>query len=69
MKKQNPESPVIAPKEMPKKRERLSGVSLPRELKVEFRKMCIVQDIKPYNVIRDLIRDWIAKERSKYGLK
>lgn len=42
-----------------------SAVSVPKELKVEFRKICILQDIKPSDVMKKLVSNWCEKEKKK----
>lgn len=42
-----------------------SAVSVPKDLKVEFRKICIIQDLKPSDVMKKLVTNWVEKEKKK----
>lgn len=53
-------------KKIPEERKlKYSAISVPTELKVEFRKICIIQDIKPQEIVRKLLASWVEREKKK----
>lgn len=40
-------------------------IAVPSEMKTEFRKLCIVQDLKPSDVMKKILGSWIEKEKKK----
>lgn len=41
-------------------------VLLPTDLKVEFRKVCIMHDLKPSAVLQRIVATWIDKEKKRH---
>ena len=42
-----------------------SAIVVPTVLKTEFRKLCIVQDLKPHDVAKQLFENWIERNKKK----
>lgn len=42
-----------------------SAIVVPTDIKNEFRKLCVVQDLKPSDVAKRLFSNWIEKEKKK----
>lgn len=51
-------------KEIPNNKGR-SSIVVPTALKTEFRKLCIVQDLKPCDVAKQLFENWVEKQKKK----
>lgn len=51
---------------MKKYAERGTGaITLSREIKNEFRKFCLIQDLKPNEVIVEILTQWLAEQKKK----
>jgi hypothetical protein len=44
------------------------AITLSREIKNEFRKFCIVQDLKPNQVIVEIVSAWLKQQKKKITL-
>ena len=51
-------------KKKPEAKER-AAIVVPKTIKNEFRKLCVVQDLKPSAVAERLFTNWIEKEKKK----
>ncbi len=50
---------------MNKKQKDTGVITLSREIKNEFRKFCLIQDLRPNEVIVEILSEWVKQQKKK----